>query len=41
MKSLKMENAIGCIGLQYDIDKLKLECEDYKKYTNKGEQMKL
>lgn len=32
MCELFMNNkCLGCEGLQYDIDKLKLECETYKK----------
>lgn len=30
---------LGCIGLEYNIDKLKKECETYQKYFNEGEQI--
>ena len=33
----------GCEGLQYDIDKIKMQCETYQEYVKKydeGEQIK-
>lgn len=44
MCELFKKGCTGCEGLLYDIDKLKLECETYKKYMKRideGEQMKL
>lgn len=29
----------GCVGMEYDIDKLKLSCEKYKKYRFKMEDL--
>ena len=44
MKYLIKVGCFGCIGLdpQYDIDKIKLQCEVYKEETKleRGEQMK-
>lgn len=37
------EKCLGCVALEYDVDKVKKQCETYKelmKYEN-GEQLKL
>lgn len=44
MCELFEKGCLGCEGLLYDIDKLKLECETYREWIKKfdeGEQIKI
>ena len=33
----KANKCLGCVGLQYDIDKVKKYCETYKEFYRKGD----